>query len=104
LLYAGLSSASSGRTRQHNCFPSALVKPDVEADGFGFAQNLPNVLVTPHQAFLTEEALCNIGATTVQNLSEFCSNSPLSNQVLPEADSQRTPRARAGGFGGALYM
>lgn len=67
-------------------------------------QNLPNVLVTPHQAFLTEEALCNIGATTVQNLSEFCSNSPLSNQVLPEADSQRTPRARAGGFGGALYM
>lgn len=66
--------------------------------------NLPNVLVTPHQAFLTEEALCNIGATTVQNLSEFCSNSPLSNQVLPEADSQRTPRARAGGFGGALYM
>jgi lactate dehydrogenase-like 2-hydroxyacid dehydrogenase len=35
-------------------------------------QNLPNVLVTPHQAFLTEEALCNSGATTVQNEPSVC--------------------------------
>ena len=31
----------------------------------------PNVIVTPHQAFLTAEALGNIAATTVENLREF---------------------------------
>eukprot|EP00793_Prasinoderma_coloniale_P006935 PRCOL_00001767-RA len=33
----------------------------------------PNVLVTPHQAFLTQEALQNIADTTVLNLNEFAS-------------------------------
>ena len=32
---------------------------------------MPNVIVTSHQAFLTEEALANIAETTVQNLLEF---------------------------------
>jgi D-lactate dehydrogenase len=32
---------------------------------------MPNVLVTSHQAFLTEEALDNIAATTVDNLQKF---------------------------------
>lgn len=32
---------------------------------------MPNVLVTSHQAFLTEEALDNIAATTVDNLLKF---------------------------------
>jgi D-lactate dehydrogenase len=32
---------------------------------------MPNVLVTSHQAFLTEEALDNIAATTVCNLQKF---------------------------------
>lgn len=32
---------------------------------------LPNVIVTSHQAFLTEEALDNIAATTVENLLTF---------------------------------
>lgn len=31
----------------------------------------PNVIVTSHQAFLTQEALANIAATTVQSLGEF---------------------------------
>jgi len=31
----------------------------------------PNVLVTSHQAFLTREALANIAATTLENLSAF---------------------------------
>ena len=33
--------------------------------------SMPNVIVTSHQAFLTEEALHNIAETTVQNLRSF---------------------------------
>ncbi len=33
--------------------------------------SMPNVIVTSHQAFLTEEALENIAETTVKNLVEF---------------------------------
>ncbi|MBR3368310.1 2-hydroxyacid dehydrogenase [Candidatus Saccharibacteria bacterium] len=32
---------------------------------------LPNVIVTSHQAFLTEEALSNIADTTLKNIEEF---------------------------------
>ena len=31
----------------------------------------PNVLITGHQAFFTEEAVNTIWATTVQNLTDF---------------------------------
>jgi D-lactate dehydrogenase len=33
--------------------------------------SMPNVILTSHQAFLTEEALNNIAETTVNNISEF---------------------------------
>ena len=33
--------------------------------------SMPNVIVTSHQAFLTEEALGNIAETTLQNLEQF---------------------------------
>ncbi len=38
--------------------------------------SMPNVIVTSHQAFLTEEALDNIAATTVSNLTAFFSGHP----------------------------
>lgn len=38
--------------------------------------SMPNVLVTSHQAFLTEEALDNIAATTVSNLEKYFSGTP----------------------------
>ena len=37
---------------------------------------MPNVLVTSHQAFLTEEALSNIAETTVDNLRRFFAGDP----------------------------
>lgn len=37
---------------------------------------LPNVIVTSHQAFLTEEALDNIAATTVENIQRFFRGDP----------------------------
>jgi D-lactate dehydrogenase len=41
----------------------------------------PNVLLTSHQAFLTQEALDSIALVTLQNVSEFENGSPLSNEV-----------------------
>ncbi len=40
----------------------------------------PNVLITAHQAFLTNEALAEIGRVSVENLSAFASGKPF----LPE--------------------
>lgn len=45
--------------------------------------SMPNVLITSHQAFLTEEALSNIAETTMKNLNEFFIGAPLENEVKP---------------------
>ena len=44
----------------------------------------PNVLLTSHQAFLTEEALDNIARTTLDNLDAYFAGEPLKNEVRPE--------------------
>jgi len=41
------------------------------------------VIVTGHQAFLTEDALGEIAATTIANLDDFEAGRPLENEVLP---------------------
>ena len=41
----------------------------------------PNVLVTSHQAFLTEEALTNIATTTRDNILAFMADEDLPNRV-----------------------
>jgi D-lactate dehydrogenase len=33
--------------------------------------SMPNVIITSHQAFLTDEALKNIADTTLKNIGEF---------------------------------
>lgn len=43
----------------------------VEDDTLARLISMPNVLLTSHQAFLTEEALGNIAQTTVQNINTF---------------------------------
>lgn len=42
----------------------------------------PNVVMTSHQAFLTEEALKAIAKTTLQNFDDFFAGKPLKNEVL----------------------
>ena len=42
---------------------------------------MPNVLVTSHQAFLTEEALDNIADTTVKNLTDFSTSGVCQNEL-----------------------
>lgn len=48
---------------------------------FAMLQALPNVIVTPHTAFLTEEALANICSTTILNVEEFEQGKELTNGV-----------------------
>lgn len=43
--------------------------------------SMPNVLVTSHQAFLTEEALGNIAETTLHNLDEYFKGEVMENEV-----------------------
>ena len=43
--------------------------------------SMPNVIVTSHQAFLTEEALSNIAETTVNNIIEFFKNNQCANEL-----------------------
>ena len=43
--------------------------------------SMPNVLITSHQAFLTEEALRNIAETTAENISSFFRNGETPNEI-----------------------
>ncbi len=43
--------------------------------------SMPNVIVTSHQAFLTEEALMNIAETTINNLVEFSKSEECPNEL-----------------------
>ena len=53
----------------------------IQDDTFERLLTFPNVLVTGHQAFFTEDALSDIAATTIDNITNFATNQPLTNQV-----------------------
>ena len=53
----------------------------LEDDTLARLISMPNVIVTSHQAFLTEEALANIADTTVRNLLDFAEGKPGANEV-----------------------
>ncbi len=53
----------------------------VEDDTLARLISMPNVIVTSHQAFLTEEALDNIAETTVCNISEILSGGKSANEL-----------------------
>ncbi len=41
------------------------------------------VLITPHSAFLTKEALANIASTTISNIEEYVTGKTLTNALKP---------------------
>lgn len=43
-----------------------------------------NVLITPHQAFFTKEAVEQIALTTIKNFTDFENGLPLLNEVKPD--------------------
>lgn len=46
-------------------------------------RSLPNVLITPHQAFLTQEAIENIVKTTIDNITSFEQGLPVNKILIP---------------------
>ena len=63
----------------------------VEDDTLARLISMPNVIVTSHQAFLTEEALSNIAETTVQNLDDYFAGRALRNAVTLPDRAKRMP-------------
>ncbi len=53
----------------------------LEDDTLARLISMPNVIVTSHQAFLTEDALSNIAETTVENIVGFVKNGQCQNEV-----------------------
>ena len=53
----------------------------MEDDTLARLISMPNVILSAHQAFLTEEALENIAETTVQNIVGFFENKPCPNEL-----------------------
>ena len=59
----------------------------MEDDTLARLISMPNVIVTSHQAFLTEEALENIAETTVKNLVGFSETGQCPNELCYRAGS-----------------
>lgn len=60
--------------------------------------SMPNVLVTSHQAFLTEEALCAIAETTVNNIRRFFEDNELENEISFRGDSMKFTKPESEGI------
>ena len=71
--------------QEENLFFEDLSNEIVQDDVFQRLLTFPNVLVTGHQAFLTEEALCAIAETTLANIADAAAGRPLANAVTAAA-------------------
>ncbi len=56
----------------------------IQDDIFMRLLTFPNVLITAHQAFFTQDALTQIAETMLSNISAFAKDEPLANQVTVE--------------------
>ena len=54
----------------------------IEDDTLARLISMPNVIVTSHQGYLTEEALRAISETTLENVKEFAEGRRLRNEIL----------------------
>ncbi|MEL7314918.1 MAG: NAD(P)-dependent oxidoreductase, partial [Cyanobacteria bacterium J06559_3] len=53
----------------------------IQDDTFQLLQSFPNVVITAHQAFFTQEALSNIAATTLSNIADVEQGHVCANEV-----------------------
>ena len=54
---------------------------------------LPNVIITSHQAYLTHEALDNIAKTTIQNMDEYFGDELITNELCYHCEKSKDPEA-----------
>ena len=65
-------------------FSNTIVQDDILAR----LVSLPNVILTSHQAFLTDEALEKIAHVTLDNLKRYFDDGSLSNEICYQCDKQ----------------
>lgn len=86
-LIEGLKSGKIGAAgldvydEEDNLFFEDLSTSIIKDDKFRILSSMHNVIVTSHQAFLTDEALTNIATTTLNNIDEFFNNGSLDNEI-----------------------
>lgn len=66
---------------EENLFFRDLSETIVQDDLIERLMSFNNVLITPHQAFFTKEAVEQIAITTIKNLTDFEKQLPLENEV-----------------------
>lgn len=76
--YAGLDVYEE----EEGLFFEDLSEQILQDDQLARLLTFPNVLLTSHQAFLTQEALDNIAYTTLKNIADFESGNKLKNEVV----------------------
>lgn len=80
---AGLDVYEEEADLFHEDNSGTIIKDDV----LSLLVSKPNVLLTSHQAFLTEEALYNIAEVTLKNLDEFFAGKMLTNEICYQCDT-----------------
>jgi len=70
--------------QESDLFFENLSEQVIQDDVFQRLLTFPNVLITGHQAFFTQEALINIAETTLANITDFEQNRPCVNEVSIE--------------------
>jgi len=87
-LVAGLKSRKVGYAgldvyeEEEDCFYEDLSGGGLEDDVLSRLLSFPNVLVTSHQGFFTEEAVGQIAQITLENIQAYLEGKPLVNEVL----------------------
>ena len=67
---------------ENNLFFKDLSQTVIQDDVFARLLSFNNVLITPHQAFYTQEAVAEIAMITIKNFTDFEKGNPLENEVL----------------------
>ena len=66
---------------ESDLFFSDLSSTIIEDDTIARLLTFPNVIVTSHQAFLTDNALTNIASETIHNLEQYISGEYIDNEI-----------------------
>ena len=69
--------------QEENLFFQDLSEEVIHDDEIARLLAFPNVVITGHQAFLTDEALTEIAKTTLQNLTDYEAGRDVENKICP---------------------
>ncbi len=67
--------------KESDLFFKDLSQTVIQDDVFGRLSSFNNVLITPHQAFYTQEAVTEIAKITIKNFTDFEDNRVLENEI-----------------------